>query len=64
MGRANRTDQGIAGLFLEAFAIGCTNDKSKGSVLANQAAIRPLVNGELGFSHSTATRAWHRDERY
>jgi hypothetical protein len=63
MGRAHRTDQGVARFFLQALAVSGTHDKAKGGVLADPAAVGPLVNGELGFSHATSTWAWHRGER-
>jgi hypothetical protein len=52
MGWADGVDQGIAGLFLQAFALHGADGQSKGGVLANQGAIRPLADGEQGFSHA------------
>jgi hypothetical protein len=46
MGWAERVDQGIPGLFLQAFALHGADGQSKGGVLADQGAIGPMANGE------------------
>jgi hypothetical protein len=52
MGWANRLDQSITGLFLQAFALHGADGQPKVGVLANQGAIGSLANGEQGFSHA------------
>jgi hypothetical protein len=57
MGRTDGADQRIAGLFLQGFALHGADGQTKGDVFSDQGAVRPLADGEKGFSHSRRLRA-------